>query len=131
MVLKFIRNCQCCETLFVAKNHNKHNCDKCKGERKQFYRDKARFVFSKDQYPHLIDIKMLQKYGWFHNGNQQGMVFDHLYRVIDGFLNNVDPKIISHPANAELVTGPENRRRQKQSTITLDELYERISNWKY
>ena len=82
----------------------------------------------------LFDQKLIQEFGMYQPSNSKfpnlnGLVFDHLYRVYDGFLNNIDPLIIKHPANAELIPQPLNKERMPKSTITIEELYERIRLW--
>ena len=62
------------------------------------------------------------------NPNLQGVCWDHLYRIEDGFSNGVSVEIMRHPANAEMVTWPENKARII-SQITLEELLDRIKNW--
>jgi len=52
--------------------------------------------------------------------------------VKDGFINNIDPKLLSHPANCRLMihNGPNgNNQKNDVSDITLGELFERINNW--
>ena len=43
-----------------------------------------------------------------------------MFSVKDGFLNKVDPKIISHPANCRLVLQRENAKKRNKSCITLE-----------
>ena len=75
---------------------------------------------------------LLKEYGVFNpNKNTKGCVRDHLLSRRYGFDNNIDPDIISHPANCEIVLHSENIRRANgdDDLITLDELLERIKNW--
>ncbi len=77
---------------------------------------------------------LLNKYGVFNtrdNKNTTGCVRDHLLSRRYGFDNNIDPEIISHPANCEIVLNSENIRRARtnDNIITLEELLERIENW--
>lgn len=60
-----------------------------------------------------------------------GVTWDHLYSIHLGFINDVPPKIMRHPANAELVPFAEilKRYRQNKATITLDKLFHRIKLW--
>lgn len=118
--------CSTCSHFFIYQRPRKY-CLNCSDKVKE-YRSKTRFSFTSAQYPHLFSDPRIKKYGWYRRAwpYPNAVVFDHLYRVIDGYNNNIPPEIISHPANAELVTMKENRRRQNKSSITLDELYERI-----
>lgn len=51
---------------------------------------------------------------------------DHRYSVYQGFLDKVDPHIIGHWKNLEVLTQKENRRKSYDCSITLDELKEMI-----
>ena len=46
-----------------------------------------------------------------------------------GFLNNIDPQIIAHPANCKLMIQKENTSKYSKSSITLEELLIRIEAW--
>jgi hypothetical protein len=52
-----------------------------------------------------------------------------MYSVHHGWKNNIDPIIISHPANCEIMFGIENIRKRTNSSISIEELVERIKNW--
>jgi hypothetical protein len=52
-----------------------------------------------------------------------------MYSVRDGFINNIDPEIIKHPANCQLMLHNENNSKNYNSSITIDDLIERIKNW--
>ena len=43
--------------------------------------------------------------------------------------NNVDPKILSHPANCRLIKHSENIKKHKLSYISLEELLEKIKEF--
>ena len=47
---------------------------------------------------------------------------DHIYSRKAGFENNVDPKIIAHPANLRIITANHNRLKSYNCDITLAEL---------
>jgi len=55
-------------------------------------------------------------------GKKYGYDLDHKYTVYDGFINNVDPKIIGHYKNLEILTTTQNRIKKEKSSITLKEL---------
>lgn len=52
-----------------------------------------------------------------------------MFSVKEGFVLNVDPEIMKHPANCKLMIHSENISKNDKSTITLDELLERIKQW--
>ncbi len=99
---------------------------------KKLYSYQCRFTFSISNYPQLFsDISsLIKEYGWYSASNKgnnlSGCSRDHLYSVSDGFKNNVDPKIMSHPMNCKIVPHRENQSKNKNSTITLSELMEQI-----
>ena len=49
--------------------------------------------------------------------------------VMEGYRNNVDPSIISHPANCRLIRHNDNVSKLDGCVITLDELKKRIEDW--
>ena len=76
----------------------------------------------------LKDFKFYAK----NNQNKEGLVRDHMFGRKSGFLNNVFPEIIKHPANCQLLSHGENIKKSKKnndSIIELDELFDRIKNW--
>jgi len=47
---------------------------------------------------------------------------DHKFSVYEGFLNNIDYKLISHPNNLQILTAKENITKGYKSSITKNEL---------
>lgn len=47
---------------------------------------------------------------------------DHIYSRKAGFENNVDPKVIAHPANLRIIPAIDNRLKSHRCDITLEEL---------
>jgi len=52
---------------------------------------------------------------------------DHKFSITEGFLRNVDPKIIGHYKNLELIPKQQNRSKRTKCSITLEELIKAIS----
>jgi hypothetical protein len=52
-----------------------------------------------------------------------------MYSVKDGFLNNIDPKILAHPANCQLIRHNDNVSKGSKSCISIEELMMRIEIW--
>lgn len=108
-------------------------CSKCKTEISILYRVACRFKFNVYKYPEYFDLSLIERYGWYmaknRGNNLNGISRDHLYSVIDGFKNEVDPKIISHPTNCILMRHTDNQKKHSKSKITIEELKERIKNW--
>lgn len=139
--VKFL-SCHICQALFTYKGakSTKYCSSDCRKEAtikqtdsdKIAYRRRCSFNLDKLKHPTLFNDELIQLYGWYSPSNRgnnlTGLSWDHLYRINDGYQNNVDPKIMSHPANAELVPHSVNRSRTK-SMITYDELLSRINLW--
>lgn len=52
---------------------------------------------------------------------------DHIFSIYDGFQNGVDPKVIGHHSNLQLISQLENITKNTQSWKSLEELYEGYS----
>lgn len=106
---------------------------------KKLYSYQCRFVFGINSYSEWFSYasNLIKEHGWYSASNRgnnlSGCSRDHLYSVSEGYKNNIDPKIISHPANCEIIPHRKNQNKHKTSSITLDELKERIRkfNLKY
>ena len=145
------RKCEVCGKLILKKNKS-GLCKKCFDEKKRIeryllaqnkeqlnrisyldYRRRCKFKFSIKKYSNEFDIDLIRKFGWYsaknRGNNLNGVTRDHMYSVMEGFINNVDPGIISHPANCKLMLQPENSSKHVKSSITLEELKERIKIW--
>lgn len=99
---------------------------------KKLYSYQCRFLFGINLYPEwfMYAGPLIVNHGWYSASNRgnnlNGCSRDHLYSVSDGFINGVDPAIISHPANCQITLHRENQRKNKKSSITLEDLHNRI-----
>jgi hypothetical protein len=94
------------------------------------YREACRFTFNLKDYPTEFDLSLLAKQGMFNpKTNKTGVSRDHRLSISTGKDNRVDPKIMSHPANCQLMLHSENKKKQHHSSITLQELMCRIDEW--
>lgn len=97
------------------------------------YRRACAFAFNVYDYPKLFNLQLIEEHGWYsaanRGGNMGGVSRDHMYSVKEGFTNDVDPGIIAHPVNCELMRHPDNNRKKCTSSISLVELRERIKNF--
>lgn len=125
-----LKKCGNCNNLIPIKNKI---CDKCKSKYYDYYRPLCEFRFNLSDYPDEFDFKLLKKHGMYSptnkNNNLSGVSRDHMYSVRDGFTNKINPEIINHPANCELMLHTNNNRKRYNSTITIGELLERIRKW--
>jgi len=55
-------------------------------------------------------------------GNKNNYELDYIYSIYEGFINNINPKIISHYKNLQVIPKKENRQKKFNSSITLKEL---------
>lgn len=101
------------------------------------YRRLCGFQFSISQFPEWFDGKIIKEHGWYSTpgsnkrgiNNKNGVSRDHLISVSYGFLNNIPPEIIRHPANCDLKLHKDNNKKNSNCEITIDELYERIKKF--
>lgn len=128
---KKLRYCKSCNTSVL--NSKKSICDSCKLSYYKYYRPNAEFKFDVYSYKDKFDLELVEKYGWYSpvnkGNNLKGVSKDHMYSVKEGFINNIDPNILSHPANCKLLLHIDNNKKKTESSITLNELMERIKNW--
>jgi len=63
-------------------------------------------------------------------GKKFGYDLDHKYSIYDGYHNNVDSRTISHWKNLEILTIEENRIKNRNSSVLLNEILDEIKNGK-
>jgi hypothetical protein len=105
---------------------------------KEQYYTSARFRFNVYHYPLEFDLSLIEKYGWYtcpglkRKGkpkNILGVSRDHIISVSYGFSNNIDPKIISHPANCRIMLHSDNKIKHNKCDLTIEQLLEKIDRW--
>ncbi len=79
----------------------------------------TRSTFNKNR--KIIDPKNL-KYK-----NSKEYHIDHIYSIYDGFINKINPNIISSVYNLQILTVDDNLSKGKRSDIRLSDLLEKIS----
>lgn len=120
--------------------HKKYCSNKCSAiaRRKNFdklniYRQQCSFNFALNDYPDEFDFSLIEQYGWYkaknHGNNLNGISRDHIISIKYGFENNIDPTIISHPANCQLLRHNFNVSKGSHCHMTIDELKEKIKMW--
>ena len=119
------------ESMKLAWKNGKYPKSNAKGIKK--YRQLCEFKFTLNDYPNKFDFDLIKKYGWYSATNRgdniNGISRDHLYSIKDGFVNNIKPEIISHPANCELILHRDNQKKKSKSKITLNELMNKIKEF--
>lgn len=53
---------------------------------------------------------------------------DHIYSIVNGFINNIPAEIIGHYSNLQVLLGVENCRKNHRSWLTLEKLYEKYNS---
>jgi hypothetical protein len=131
--------CKYCGIIF-SKMKRKYCSDSCMKKYKikdrhplTNYRSACAFSFSVYNFPEEFNLELLEKYGWYKASNKgnnlNGISRDHMVSVRYGFDNNIDPKIISHPANCQLLPHSSNVSKYTKCSITLEDLLLRIEQW--
>jgi hypothetical protein len=54
---------------------------------------------------------------------------DHIYSIMQGFVNEICPTIIGHACNLQILIGDENLKKSANSWITLEKLNENIQDF--
>jgi hypothetical protein len=132
------KKCQNCGKSFFGRNKycsiicSKNNRRKGWDEFYTYKRD-CQFSFNLSDFNEEFDFSLVKKYGWYKPKNKGdnlgGISRDHMISIMDGFEKKISPKIISHPANCKLMIHNDNVRKYRSSSLTIDELLERIDNW--
>jgi hypothetical protein len=133
-----LKSCKQCLEEFSKKtkfcsNKCRREFDKENTDKYQQYRILSNFKFSLNDYPNEFDFTLVEKYGWYSPSNKKnnlgGISRDHMFSVREGFEQNIDPNIISHPANCRLMIHSENISKNKKSILTIEELLNRIKKF--
>jgi hypothetical protein len=131
----------CSTTVYVNQKSTRKFCSKkcylefvaISADAMDRYRKQCTFTFDVNNYPEEFDLALLAEHGWYQPANKgnnlTGVSRDHIFSVRDGFINNVPPDVISHPANCRLMLHNDNNRKNAVSDICLEELHQRIERW--
>ncbi len=131
---------ECDKTFEVLSNSKKRFCSrKCGSASRKLsteyltYKNACKFKFNVWSYPDKFDLNLIYKHGWYkaknRGDNLTGVSRDHRISISFGWDNNIDPKIMSHPANCKLMTHNENVSKHKKCSLLLEELIKEIENW--
>jgi hypothetical protein len=98
------------------------------------YKTNTKFNFGLSDYPTEFNFGLIEEHGWYSPSNSKkpnlgGVSRDHMLSVRDGFNNGIDPKLLSHPSNCKLMVHSDNISKNKNSSITEEELRTRIKSW--
>lgn len=139
------KKCEYCGKIFIVKKKKRKFCcsdcavkyrviEQLKNKKiREIYKSQCRFLFSLNSYPEEFDCKIIKENGWYkaknHGDNVNGVSRDHMFSINDGFKQKIDPYFISHPANCQLILQQKNASKGRKSSITFEELKERIKIW--
>lgn len=94
------------------------------------YKERSKFYFAPQYQSTVIGAELLRENGIYNpKHNPNGLVRDHMYSIFDGYHNNIDPIIISHPANCQWIPHKNNCRKREKSCIDINNLKARIALW--
>ena len=97
------------------------------------YRKMCSFIFNLNDFKEEFDFTLIESFGWYkakNNGdNPIGVSRDHKVSVKYGFENKIDPSIISHPANCQLIQQSKNSSKGTKNSISIEELIKDIEKW--
>lgn len=87
-------------------------------ENKELYFEVVRALTEKNYniYKSYINPKNLKR-GWKNNH------IDHIYSISEGFKKKIDPFLISHPCNLQMLKAKDNKKKNLKCAHTFEELY--------
>ena len=95
----------------------------------KIYKSLARFKFQLNKYDEF-DFNLIKDYGWYkaknHGDNRGGVSRDHIFSVAEGFRNMINPLLLSHPSNCQLMLQKDNEIKKEKCDISLDDLLKNI-----
>ena len=136
-----LKYCLTCNEPYLTKRYIRKYCsNKCArysikvykiyDDAKLQYTSDCQFKFNLGKYPNEFDFNLIEKFGWYNPvNNNNGVSRDHMISIKYGYENNIDPRIISHPANCKIMKQNNNASKGSDCSISLDELLNRIEEW--
>lgn len=99
-------------------------------DEKAVYYAKARFTFNIMNFPNIPGHELFKEHGIYHPiRNPHGVDRDHMVSRHYGWVNNIDPAIIAHPANCALLLHSDNNSKSSACSISVDDLLIRIKDF--
>lgn len=140
---KYNKICKYCGKEFITNNIKRQFCCiKCASKYrylniiktdKEIYKNSCIFKFNIYDYINEFNIDLIKEYGFYkaknHGNNLNGVSRDHKYSINDAYNNHIDPYIIFHPANCELLLQSKNASKNYKSSISINDLVEKIKDW--
>ena len=99
----------------------------------KIYRQQCAFKFPLNDYPEEFEFQLIKENGWYkaknHGNNLYGVSRDHIFSMLEGFKQQIDPYYISHPANCKLLLQSENSSKRSDCGMTIEALKNKINKW--
>lgn len=138
-----IHICEYCGKVFESKRRKQKFCSNSCAHNsryrvenktlKQLYNNQCKFKFALNNYPKEFDFNQITLYGWYKpknaGNNLNGVSRDHIFSRNEGYKELIDPYLISHPANCQLLQHSLNASKNIKCDISLDELKNKINIW--
>lgn len=138
-----IHICEYCGKVFESKRRKQKFCSNSCAHNsryrvenktlKQLYNNQCKFKFALNSYPKEFDFNQITLYGWYKpknaGNNLNGVSRDHIFSRNEGYKELIDPYLISHPANCQLLQHSLNASKNIKCDISLDELKNKINIW--
>lgn len=85
---------------------------------------KSKFARYKQNVLKLTERQFKLHQNKIKNSHKRGCEFnlDHRYSIYDGFHNNIDPSIIAHWKNFQIISKSENSQKHTNSSVSIDDL---------
>ena len=131
--------CLNCNDILEYKFRNRTYCNvKCRKEYflknvsdYKMYHDLSSFKFSLKDFG--FSFELVEKYGWYsaknRGDNVNGVSRDHMFSVKEGFRRLINPLLLAHPANCQLIVNRHNQSKCDECSINIEELENRIKEF--
>ncbi len=133
-----LNTCINCNSTLVFKHRNRIFCNiNCKKDyysknKTEFglYYFLSKFKFNLRSFSEEFNFSLIEKFGWYkakNNGdNVEGVSRDHMFSVKEGFRKLINPLLLAHPANCELIVNKQNQSKSDGCSLELEKLLEKI-----
>jgi len=128
--------CKFCNKPLKYKDKDKLYCSiycKSKANRTVYQLYVSQCKFNLFNYPKEFNLDLIDEFGIYaasnHGNNLTGISRDHKFSKFNGYYYLIDPYIISHPANCELMKHTRNNDKKRKNSISLKELILSIEKW--
>lgn len=110
-----------------------YRCINSKNKELKIYLAYCKFNFSLNRYKDEFNFDLIKEYGWYkptnHGNNLNGVSRDHKFSQYEGWKQKIDPYIISHPANCEIMQHSQNSSKHNKCSLSIEDLIKNIKIW--